>query len=331
MASSSCANRAGWPQAPSIRSCRSIAAASNECSSRDSPTWLPGRSTSATVSAPSRTPATARLRCSTSTVRRRAVEGDLIVGADGIHSTARAVLVRDAGPPHWNGSLMWRGATEWPTFLSGSSMIVAGGNAAKAVIYPIAPGRTGSSRLTNWAIVLRTAPAGTSPPRPVSWTERDDRHELMAHLERFALHDVDLRGLIGATEHIWVYPMCDRDPLTTWSTTRTTLLGDAAHPMYPMGSNGASQAILDARVLADSLASTSTIEAALHRYESLRIPPTTRLVDLNRQGGPEAVIDLVERRAPNGFARLSDVATTEELDAIVRDYQAATSTQPSRS
>ena len=102
--------------------------------------------------------------------RERAVEGDLIVGADGIHSTARAVLVRDAGPPHWNGSLMWRGATEWPTFLSGSSMIVAGGNAAKAVIYPVAPGRTGSSRLTNWAIVLRTAPAGTPPPRPVSWT-----------------------------------------------------------------------------------------------------------------------------------------------------------------
>ena len=125
--------------------------------------------------------------------------------------------------------------------------------------------------------------------------------------------------------------MCDRDPLATWSTTRTTLLGDAAHPMYPMGSNGASQAILDARVLADSLASTPTIEAALQRYESLRIPPTTRLVNLNRQGGPEAVIDLVERRAPNGFTRLSDVATTEELDAIVRDYQAATRPRPSRS
>ena len=108
--------------------------------------------------------------------------------------------------------------------------------------------------------------------------------------------------------------MCDRNPLATWSTTRTTLLGDAAHPMYPMGSNGASQAILEARVLADSLASTSTIEAGLHRYESLRIPPTTRLVELNRHGGPEAVIDLVERRAPNGFARLSDVATTEELE-----------------
>ena len=104
-----------------------------------------------------------------------------------------------------------------------------------------------------------------------------------------------------------------------------TLLGDAAHPMYPMGSNGASPAILDAQALADSLADTPDVDVALRRYESSRIPPTTELIHLNREGGPEAVIDLVEARAPHGFDRLSDVASDDELTSIVTRYQAATS------
>ena len=115
--------------------------------------------------------------------------------------------------------------------------------------------------------------------------------------------------------------MCDRDPLPRWSVGRITLLGDAAHPMYPVGSNGASQAVLDAVCLARCLADSMDVPAALAAYESERLPATAAIVQANRTGGPEQVIDLVETRAPDGFASLDEVATPEELRAIVGDYQ----------
>jgi 2-polyprenyl-6-methoxyphenol hydroxylase-like FAD-dependent oxidoreductase len=115
--------------------------------------------------------------------------------------------------------------------------------------------------------------------------------------------------------------MCDRDPVSHWTFGRVTLLGDAAHPMYPVGSNGASQAILDARCLADKLADAGSVEEALKAYEAERLPMTATIVQQNRGGGPERVIDLVEQRAPDGFDRLEDVATRAELEAVVRGYQ----------
>ena len=114
--------------------------------------------------------------------------------------------------------------------------------------------------------------------------------------------------------------MCDRDPLPHWSFGRVTLLGDAAHPMYPVGSNGASQAILDARCVAPLLDKTQDVVTALKAYEAARLPATAKIVQGNRSGGPERVIDVVEERAPDGFAHLDEVASHAELKAIVKGY-----------
>jgi len=142
----------------------------------------------------------------------------------------------------------------------------------------------------------------------------------MPHVQRFRIPFVDGRALIEASNEFWEYPMCDRDPLPRWSHGRVTLLGDAAHPMYPVGSNGASQAILDARFLADRLKDAEHPVHALWLYEQTRLPVTAEIVQSNRRGGPEGVIDAVEERAPDGFSNIEDVLSFEQRKAIVRGY-----------
>lgn len=250
-------------------------------------------------------------------------EGDLLIGADGIHSTVRATFYPQEGPPRWNGLMLWRGAVEGTPFLTGRSMIIAGGMNAKFVCYPIYtdPGSPGKT-LINWAVVARIGDGSTPPPRREDWSRPGRRHELMQHVDGvFRLDVVDPVAIINSTADFYEYPMCDRDPIGRWSFGRVTLLGDAAHPMYPVGSNGASQAILDARCLAATLADGGgDVEAALKAYEAERLPLTAEIVRTNRKGGPEQVIDLVEERAPDGFERLEDVASREELEAMVRGY-----------
>jgi 2-polyprenyl-6-methoxyphenol hydroxylase-like FAD-dependent oxidoreductase len=114
--------------------------------------------------------------------------------------------------------------------------------------------------------------------------------------------------------------MCDRDPLPRWTHGRVTLLGDAAHPMYPVGSNGASQAILDARCLADRLAKAEHPRQALAAYEAERLPATAEVVAMNRVGGPERVIDAVEALAPNGFDDVERVLSYARREQIVKSY-----------
>lgn len=251
------------------------------------------------------------------------VTGDVLVAADGIHSAARSLLFPEEGPPRWNGVLMWRGAADWPEFGGGASMIVSGGTAAKLVIYPIGPGKSAGSRLTNWAVCIRTGQPGSPPPDRQDWAKPGDRAELARHLGWFHCPAVDHAALAEATEEIFEFPMCDRDPLPAWSHGRVTLLGDAAHPMYPMGSNGAGQAILDASSLAWHLTRRSDPVEALRAYEADRLPATSDIVLRNRRGGPENVIDEVERRAPEGFTRLEDVIDTATLEAIVSGYAQA--------
>ncbi len=242
---------------------------------------------------------------------------DVLIGADGIHSTVRRHLFPDEGPPAWNGLTLWRGAADWPVFLDGRSMIVAGGLEAKVVAYPIAPGTMPETRLTNWAMIGRTGTPG-APPRREDWSREAARDAVRPHLARFALPQVDVVGLFEALPTVWEYPMCDRDPLPRWSHGRVTLLGDAAHPMYPVGSNGASQAILDARSLADALARAEHPGHALALYETERLGPTAAIVAGNRLGGPEGVIDVVERLAPEGFRDVEAVLPRREREAIVR-------------
>ena len=250
---------------------------------------------------------------------RATARGDVLVGADGIHSAVREALYPNEGPARWNGSMLWRGAIDWPQFLTGRSMVIAGGMAAKLVIYPIAEGSRPNHRLTNWAVLVKIAEPGV-PPRKEDWSRLGRLEELMPHVQRFRIPYVDAKALIEASTEFWEYPLCDRDPLPRWSHGRVTLLGDAAHPMYPVGSNGASQAILDARSLADRLVGAEHPWHALWTYEQERLPMTAQVVRMNRKGGPEGVIDAVEERAPDGFSNVDDVLPFEQRKAIVRGY-----------
>jgi 2-polyprenyl-6-methoxyphenol hydroxylase-like FAD-dependent oxidoreductase len=248
--------------------------------------------------------------------------GDGLIGADGIHSTLRGLLYPDEGPPVWNGTMLWRGAAAWPTWIDGRTMIIAGGMGAKFVYYPIhADPAHADTRLTNWAVMARVAEGVTVPPRREDW----NRPGVLSDLEplvrdRFRLDFVDPMALIRASGEFYEYPLCDRDPLPSWSFGRATLLGDAAHPMYPVGSNGASQAVLDARSLARHLAAGPDVPAALAAYEAERRPMTSEIVLNNRKGGPERVIDVLESRAPDGFDDVEQVAPHAEREAIVRGY-----------
>ena len=249
----------------------------------------------------------------------RSLRGDVLIGADGIHSAIRAHLHPDDGGIRWNGIQMWRGAVEWPAFEGGDTMIIAGDMKEKLVLYPIAPGASAATRLTNWVVCAQIGDASKPPPRREDWSRPGQLDEVLAHVARFRIPFLDVAALVRATGEFWEYPMCDRDPLPFWTQGRVTLLGDAAHPMYPVGSNGASQAVLDARCLADLLA-TQAPEAALAAYGAERLPKTAEIVRANRKGGPERVVDEVSARAPDGFARLEDVISREELAAIAGGY-----------
>lgn len=249
-------------------------------------------------------------------------ECDLMIAADGIHSTVRAHYYPDEGPPKWNGVMLWRGAVEGPPVLTGRDMVISGGMAAKFVFYPIS-NETGSSdtQLLNWAVGVKLGDGSEPPPRREDWNRAGVLDELLPHVEGlFQLDLFDPVALIKSTPEFFEYPMCDRDPLPCWTFGRVTLLGDSAHPMYPVGSNGASQAVLDSRVLAGHLMNEKSIDDALQAYEAERRPATAEIVEQNRSGGPERVIDLIEARAPDGFDDLNAVATEEELEAIVKGY-----------
>jgi 5-methylphenazine-1-carboxylate 1-monooxygenase len=245
-------------------------------------------------------------------------KGDVLIGADGIHSAVRACLIPGEGPPRWNGHMILRGVSPWPSFLTGRSMIIAGGLDLKLVIYPIAEPDTAGNWLTNWAIVAKVGEVGP-PPRKEDWSRQGDLEEALQAARRFGIDAIDPVALIGAADAVWEYPMCDRDPLTRWSFGWVTLLGDAAHPMYPVGSNGGTQAIIDARCLADHLAASGSPTEALARYEAERIPPTAAIVVANRAGGPEGVIDIVERLAPDGVDDIERVLPRDQREAIVRN------------
>jgi 2-polyprenyl-6-methoxyphenol hydroxylase-like FAD-dependent oxidoreductase len=172
------------------------------------------------------------------------VPGDVLVGADGIHSMVRAQLHPGDGGMLWNGIMMWRGTVDWPTFDGGDTMIVSGDMPEKLLYYPIAQGAKPGAMLTNWVLCGEVSKGISAPPERESWSRRGTIGRASPYAKNFKLPDLNVLAMIEATPEFFEYPMCDREPLTKWGINRVTLLGDAADPMYPVGSNGAAQAIV---------------------------------------------------------------------------------------
>jgi 2-polyprenyl-6-methoxyphenol hydroxylase-like FAD-dependent oxidoreductase len=197
-------------------------------------------------------------------------------------------------------------------------MVMVGVLAHRAVVYPIRDLPDGR-QLLNWVVEAKTSD-GRPMPRH-DWSAEVDVAEPLSWFDSFRLDWLDVPSMISAADQVLAYPMCDRDPLPTWRHGNMTLLGDAAHPMYPIGSNGASQAIIDSRVLARELALCDDPIDGLRAYEAQRLPATAAIVLANRQVGPEQSMQIVAERAPNGFERLDDVISHDELVAISERYK----------
>jgi len=246
--------------------------------------------------------------------------GKVAIGCDGIHSAVRKQLFPDEGGPQYSGINMWRGAVRWPAFLGGDTMLSSGWfTVGKMVIYPIRPGtpETGGKPLINWVAELARAEAVRQ-----DWTGRGRLEDMMPAFAGLRFDFLDITGMIEATEEILEYPMVDRDPLARWSFGRITLLGDAAHPMYPRGSNGAGQAIIDARCLAGQIKQLGATSDALIAYEAVRNPATARVVLTNRTDPPDAILrEVWTRSGGQRFDRIEDVIPIAELQGILDRYK----------
>jgi 5-methylphenazine-1-carboxylate 1-monooxygenase len=246
--------------------------------------------------------------------------GKVAVGCDGIHSALRWQLYPDQGPPKYSGVNMWRGAVRWPAFLSGDTMVSTGWmTVGKTVIYPVRPGtsETGGLPLINWVAEIERPEAVRQ-----DWTGRGKLSDMMPAFAGLTFDWLDISGMIESTEEILEYPMVDRDPLPRWTFGRITLLGDAAHPMYPRGSNGAGQSIIDARYLTGQIKTHGATEQALQSYEAVRGPATANVVLANRNNPPDAILrEVWQRSGGRRFERIDDVISATELQAISDRYK----------
>ena len=254
-----------------------------------------------------------------------ALPADVLVGADGLYSSVRAQLHPGEPPPCWSGIMMWRGVVEGAPFLTGRTVAVAGSNAAlKFVAYPISrQAELQGKALVNWVAEVMV-PGGSATS--ADWNRRGRVEDVLPWFADWTFGWLDVPALITAAPQILEYPMVDRDPLPFWGTGRVTLLGDAAHPMYPIGANGGSQAIVDARVLAWSLArsSSGTPAEGLAAYEAARLQTVNAIVLANRDMPADRLLHLVSVRAPDGFGRIEDVLSAEELAAFDQAYRSTT-------
>jgi 5-methylphenazine-1-carboxylate 1-monooxygenase len=246
--------------------------------------------------------------------------GRAVIGCDGVNSALRRQFHPDEGEPRYSGVNMWRGVTRWPPMLSGATMVRAGWlNPGKMVIYPIRDRMDADGRqLVNWLAEIETT--HYLPKR--DWARPGRIDDFIGPYRDWHFDWCDVPALIRAADAIYEYPMVDQDPLDRWTFGHLTLAGDAAHPMVPRGSNGAGQAILDARVLADELAARRDPAEALRVYEAARRPATSRVVLTNRTTPPDAILREVKLRSGDRpFERIEDVIGLDELRAMSEGYK----------
>ncbi|MDJ0822063.1 MAG: flavin-dependent oxidoreductase [Paracoccaceae bacterium] len=244
-------------------------------------------------------------------------DGAVLIACDGINSTIRAQLHPDEGPAQWGGTMMWRGTTVGPRFRTGRTVSMTGTKQVKFVAYPIAD--IGEHSLINWIADIHMDDAYEW--RQQDWNRQGRLEDFLPRFADWSFDWLDIPAVIRGAEAIYEYPMVDRDPLPRWTFGPVTLLGDAAHAMYPIGSNGASQGILDARVLARALRDKGPNANALEAYEEERRPPVNALVLANRGDGPDKILDIVASRAPDGFDDIDTVMSLEERETFAAGYK----------
>jgi len=247
-----------------------------------------------------------------------AVRGRAAIACDGINSAVRKQFFPDEGEPRYSGVNMWRGVTRWKPILSGASMVRAGWlSHGKMVIYPIRPADEGGLQLVNWVAEIETPLY-----RKRDWNRAGSIDDFIGAFADWHFDWLDVPAFIRAADSVLEFPMVDQDPLPRWSFGRVTLLGDAAHPMVPRGSNGAGQAILDTRALTAALVEHGDVVAALKAYEKQRLEATTRVVLTNRTNPPDAILrEVYQRTNDSPFTSIDDVISRAELVALSDSYK----------
>jgi len=248
------------------------------------------------------------------------IRARVAIACDGLHSALRRQFHPDEGAPRYSGVNMWRGVTRWPPFLTGATMVRAGWlTPGKMVIYPIRNAIDAEGRqLINWVAEIET-------PQHLlrrDWNRAGRLEDFLPAFAGWKFDWLDVAGMIEAAEAIYEFPMVDQDPLPRWTFGRVTLLGDAAHPMVPRGSNGAVQAIIDARFLAGQFKRLGVGPAALEAYQQVRLEATSRVVLMNRSNPPDAILrEVWQRSGDRPYARIEDVVSRDELAEISDRYK----------
>ena len=248
--------------------------------------------------------------------------GGLLIGADGIHSAIRAQMHPAQPPIHWGGALMWRGTSLAKPLRTGSSFIGLGTHRQRMVIYPISPADPDTGlAMINW-IAEVTIDDVTASNR-TGWYSQIEIDDFIHHFEHWKYDWLDVPALIRGAEAAYENPMIDRDPVSHWTDGPVALMGDAAHPMYPTGSNGASQAIIDARVLGAKILAHGIGPSALAAYDAALCEPVSQIVLRNREAGPFGLLNLVNERCGGEFEDIDEVIPLVEREAFMARYKSA--------